>query len=339
MKSRKVKNVAQSAIHAVLQFEEPSLDLAIQTFLQFGLAGKAASTRLWYRRRLEYFAAWVGRDRPIGQVLDVDLLSWSAELEQRATKWGGGSTHPEAEGKLSAHYRHSLIRAVRSFFTWLHTRQVIEVNPVDALELPRLPKTGRKGIADADVQRILDLAKTGLGDGYQERDEALLRFLECTGSRRGGIVNLRLEDLNLNSSDEKLRRQAVVREKGEKERAVFLTPAATDAMERWLAVRPAVADDHVFLGRSNGGAWHALTESGVFGVLRRYAKAAGVTKNWGPHQWRHRFGRLMAQRGVNLGLVAQMMGHMDVSITVNFYGIFAVSELQDVHDARWPQAA
>jgi site-specific recombinase XerD len=92
----------------------------------------------------------------------------------------------------------------------------------------------------------------------------------------------------------------------------------------------------VFLGKSNGQPWHPLTESGIYGVFKRYAKKAGISKSWNPHQWRHADARQLAQLGMNIGLISQVLGHSDVKVTNDFYGQFAVLERMAAFDKVKP---
>lgn len=311
---------------------QSALESAIDTFLRIGMLGRSEKTVSWYAKRLYPMADIVGRTIPIGQIDDGRLLEWYADLERKKSKWGKNSTHPQENGPYSKAYLYSMIRAIRYFFRWLHKDAgALDKNPAACLALPELPETGRKGIADSDVHKILNIAMQG-ESGMKIRDYAILRFLECTGCRLGGVVGLLLGDLNMDSKKTDIRRRVTVTEKFEETRTVFLTPGALEALEAWLKVRPEIEDNHVFLGYTARLKWHALTENGIYEIVERYAGAAGVTQNWSPHQWRHRFGRKLAERGMNLGQISQIMGHKDVGITVSYYGIFSVAELHSSYD-------
>lgn len=314
---------------------EVNLAQALDTFISLGLEGKSAATHNWYRKHLAGLVSGLGPDLPVSSVLDVDLITWYNHLEERREKWGGGSSHPASPGKLSANYLAGFVRSARLMFKWLTRRHIIDSDPALGLIMPHLPRPGRKGILDKDALRMIDLARIGLGDGLQERDYAVLRFLEATGARLGGISGLEFSNLNLDMGEPVCRR-VVVREKGIKERMVMMTPGCMAALRAWLVVRPSIDDDHVFLGRANSGAWHSITNNGIYQILKRYALAAGVHDNWNPHQWRHRFGRKLAERGMSIGAIAQLMGHEDIHVTQTYYGIFAVGELQSIYDAKMP---
>jgi integrase/recombinase XerD len=306
---------------------------AAETFFRLGLSGKSAGTKAWYSKRIVPLINHLGRDKPVSSILDIDIREWYIEMENQSFKWGGSSSHPVAKGGYSPSYLHSLVRACKYFFGWLMKKGIIEDDPSSNLALPRLPKTGRKGISDRNAKKILAIAKAGTGDDLQVRNYAILRFLESTGARLGGIASLTLDSLSI-EDNEPLCRRAIVFEKGEKSRSVFMTPKALEAVKAWLNERPDIDSDFVFLGKKNG-TWSPLSKNGIYQIIKRHAQASGVDKNWSPHQWRHRLGRKLAQNGMSLGMISQIMGHADVAITVNYYGGFAVGELQSAYDRYW----
>jgi site-specific recombinase XerD len=213
--------------------------------------------------------------------------------------------------RFSVHTLHGYIRAARRLFHWLEDEGALAANPARRLELPRLPKGTVRGIEHEDLKKMLAAAAC-------PRDLALTWFFYSTAARCGGVVNLRLGDLKLE------RGMAYVTEKGSKTRVVFLVPQAVEALRAWLAVRPTLGpDDHVFTGLRG-----ALRSSGVYQVLERLAKAAGVVSGWNPHSFRHRRLRDLQAAGVSLGVVSQIAGHADVSVTVDIYGRLPENELQ-----------
>jgi site-specific recombinase XerD len=302
-----------------------SLRLAVETFLRMELIGRSEQTRLWYRRKLYTMLDGLG-DRPLADLMEADLLSYYASLAERMTRYGGDSTHPVCDGRLSTYTLHGHLRAMKRFYSWLHRKDILPVNLAAGLDLPRLPRSGRKGISEANLSAILEAA------GDSPRDSALLLFLESTGVRRGGVESLCLDDLNLDNQEDRIRRRVSVREKGEKERTVIMSHKALEALSAWLMLRPEVDDDHVFLGSSPGQPWHALKADGISGIVARYKKRLGLRGPCSPHQWRHRWARHRLHKGMELSQVSQLLGHEDVAITVKFYGQFTVDQLQEAYD-------
>lgn len=301
-----------------------TVEQALDTFLYRGLTNVSQDTYSWYAFRLRQFAAELG-NKPLVDVMEGDLLDWYAALKNSNLRYASGkSTRPPTKGQLSVHTRHGYVRAVKRFFGWLAEKHILEPDPSLSLELPKLPKGGHEGIATPDALKMLRVAEENL------RDYAVLQFFYSTGCRIGGCENLMLTDLRLDEP-EPLARRVTLNEKGCKQRTVFLTTEAKVALVTWLRNRD---DDHphVFLGQKVGKPWQPLTEWGLREIFKRTAAKAGVTQNWGPHEWRHNFARRKLEAGMSLASVSQILGHEDVSITVKFYGQFAVSQLQEQFD-------
>lgn len=307
---------------AGLHSAQPTIGQAVETFLRLEMMGKSPQTRHWYRDRLIHLVDFLGEGRALSTVMEMDLEEWIAALASRTAKYGGNSLRPQEKGGLSAYTLQGYVTAARRFALWLLKKKLAEVDLSEGLPRFKVPKVGKKGISEPDVDAILETAKEN------PRDFAIVHFLYATGGRLGGIARLVLSDLSLEADEPKLRQRVSVREKGEKERTVFLDEEAQAALAAWLAERPECKDEHVFVGRKQGEDWKGLKEAGVYHVVRRLAAKAGVEGPSSPHQWRHAFGRRMAQKRMNLGTLSQVMGHTSSKVTVDHYGQFAVDELQ-----------
>lgn len=280
------------------------LRAAVEAFLLSLNGVTSPATLVWYRRRLFDLADFLGGVAPgtsqgcdVAAVTITDLRRWRVALVERAT--------------LSVHTLHGYVRAARRFFRWLEIEGLLVRSPASRLELPRLPRGQVKGIEHDDLRKMLEAAKDC------PRDLALCWFFYSTAARVGGVVNLCLGDVHLE------RGMAYVTEKGNKTRPVFLLPEAVCALRAWLVVRPSLADEHVFVGLRG-----PLGTSGVYQVLKRLAKRAGVESGWNSHAFRHRRARDWQAAKVSLGVVSQLLGHADVSVTANIYGRMPENELQ-----------
>lgn len=304
-----------------------TLQAAVQAFTRAELGEKSPETRKWYERRLGSLCRALGPARALSSVMEVDLLEWYNGLKSQESRYAGGrSSRPEVPGGLSPDTLHGYVRATKRFFRWLFKKEILTADLSADLSLPKLPRRGKKGVSDEAAKEVMEAARGNT------RDFALLSFIESTGIRRGGAAHLLLSDLDIRSPDARLRRRVTVREKGDKERTVVMTQKALYALELWLSERPAVMDDHVFLGKEPGSGWHALTESGISGIYRRYKARLGIRERLSPHQWRHRWCRRRLQEGVPISVVSQLAGHEDISVTVRYYGQFGIDELQDQFD-------
>ena len=293
-----------------------TLNEAVSIFLRVGLATASPQTVDWYEKRLALFKNEIGRKK-LADLNEDNLWYWYANLQHRVKR--GVERVP---GKISVSTQHGYIRAVRRFIKWLFERNILKVDLAQDLKLPKLPKNGKKGVSDYDVDILLKATSSN------RRDYAILRFIESTGCRRGGVSDLRLSDINL-YADDPLDRRVTVREKGAKERTVFMSAEALAAMKEWLKQRKSQCD---FVFTNSHDPNRGLSPSGVSSIVARYKKQTGITGRVSPHQWRHRLGRKLTQAGMPLGLVSQALGHTSVVVTNDFYGIFAVDELQKAVD-------
>lgn len=289
----------------MLRAKSKNLANVIDEFQQSALSNVSPQTREWYRKRLALLARFLGEERSIRDIKEADLVKWSRSLEDQT---------------LAIDTRHGYLRAARRLFYWSHERRIIAQNPAKDIQLPGLPRQGRKGISDNHLRDILLAAQSDL------RDYALLLFLASTGARRGGVANLKLSDLNLDKP-EPLCRQAQVFEKGRKERTVVMDRETYDALLAWLRKRNS-RSDYVFISRRGT----PLTADGVSEVVERYKRVLKIDGKCSPHQWRHRWFRVLISNGMPLSQAAQLGGHESVGLTYQFYGQFAMSELQTAYD-------
>lgn len=280
------------------------------------LVGHAAdSTRSWYQQRLSALVGFSG-DVEIEALTISDLRRWRASLIERDGRWQNHPTKPEQEGGLSPWTVRGYVRAIRAFCNWLVAEGLLISSPAARLRFPPAPRNPPKAVNPEDVAAMLEVADV--------RDRAIVCVLAATGCRVGGLCDLRLSDLELGYQPAR----AMVREKGrggKKARLVFFGPQTVSALRAWIAIRPDAGgdeDDHVFLGQRG-----PLMESGVYQVLRRLAKKAGIKGRFNPHAFRHAFARGALENGADLGTVSQLLGHSGIGVTNEFYGRWSVDEL------------
>jgi site-specific recombinase XerD len=162
------------------------------------------------------------------------------------------------------------------------------------------------------------------------RDAAILGVLYVEGLRRSEVAALDLGDFDPGTGALTVRAG-----KGNKQRVVYITNGAADALADWLAVRPECQTSALFvtLGRSTG---KPLKTQGVARMLSRRKNAARVTGPCNPHAFRHGFAKAYLMTGGDLGTLSGLMGHSDMQVTKQFYGFFSIEELQRKHGLHSP---
>lgn len=289
--------------------------------------GRSARTVGDYRQKLGELAAFLG-DKDVDQVTGHDLRRYMADLRQRDSRYQVHPYRGAQAGGLSMATIAGHTRAIKRLFGFLVDDGVISDNPARALKQPRIPK-GREPKAIALDDLVTMLAMTEGEEPAQVRDRALLLFLADTGCRVGGLVGLRLADLDLPHQT------GWVIEKGDKRRAVYFTEDTAAALGRWLARRPG-GSDRVFV-RVDWQPGEALTTLGVSEILRRIGRRAKVTGPHNPHAFRHAFAREYLANGGDLATLSDLLGHADITATA-MYLVFAPNELQAKHDRYSPIA-
>jgi integrase/recombinase XerD len=272
----------------------------IDSFLQAQDGLISDATRGWYRRYLKPLEKRYSR-KNISEITVSDLRLLFTEIGKKG---------------YSEYTRSNFIRVWKRLFGWAFDEGIIPANTAKKLKQPHLPPKSPSAISEEDIDKILEVAKRTKSP---QRNYAMVLFLTETGARVGGVANLTISNLDVK------KRRAIVLEKGrggKKERMIFFTKKAAVALENWLRVRPNTNSDKVFL----------LRESGIYQVLKRLAKMAGVKKYWNPHAFRHAFARRMLAKGMSIGIVSHLMGHSSIQVTVDFYGRFSNDEMQEIYN-------
>ena len=253
---------------------------------------------------------------------DVSEFLAAADLAPRAVRpedierylvaraGGDPSTALGMTGKpqaLSKRSQARLLSALRSFFDWLILEGERPDNPCDRVEAPKLGRYLPEVLSVEEVEKILN-SVTG-NDWRALRDRAILEILYGCGLRVSEACGLLISHVYL--------QQGFVRVvgKGNKERLVPLGEMAADAFRAYLEARPQAAepafDDIAFLNK-NG---RPLSRVAIFNLVKQQALIAGVNKEISPHTFRHSFATHLIERGADLRVVQEMLGHESILTT------------------------
>lgn len=208
---------------------------------------------------------------------------------------------------LSKRSQARILSSMRSFYDWMILEGEVSLNPCDKVEAPKLGKYLPAVLSVEEVSAILE-SVPDKGE-MSLRDRAILEVLYGCGLRVSELCSLRIS--NIYMEDTFLR----IIGKGNKERLVPFAPVTGEAISNWLGVRPAAAapqwDDFTFLNRFG----KPLSRISVFNLVKKYALAAGVTKEISPHTFRHSFATHLIENGADLRVVQEMLGHENILTT------------------------
>jgi len=219
------------------------------------------------------------------------------------------------------------IIALRGFLKYLSKRG-INTLAADRVELGRARTREIDFLEKDEVERLLTSPK---GTSLQAlRDKAILELLYSTGLRVSELISLNRNSINLKRDD-----GFSVRGKGDKVRVVFLSESAREILTQYLAKRPDI-DEALFiripkseksLSRS---ADLRLTPRSVQRMLKKYAAAAGITKDVHPHTLRHSFATNLLRNGADVRSVQALLGHSSIT-TTQVYTHVTDRQLKEIH--------
>jgi integrase/recombinase XerC len=272
--------------------DEPNQPLShlIELYLlRCDVEGKSSRTVAAYRWTLGKFASSLEADGAPLTAKEVESAHVYAYL--------GRFTH------LRSETRHRYFREVRCFFNWLVDAEYIERSPFRGMRNVRLPQRIVQPFLGEELARLL--AACACGSPIAMRDRAMVLTLLDTGVRCSELVQLRTEDWDLPGG-----RIRVLHGKGNKQRVVPFAANCRDALERYLDTR-GKSPGPLFLAATGHGELLpdvALQPNGLKQMLRRLARASGVTKVHA-HRFRHTFGTWAIQHDARELDVQYLLGH------------------------------
>jgi len=159
-----------------------------------------------------------------------------------------------------------------------------------------------------------------------------VEFLKATGCRVGELVQLKVENVTLRSGE------ATVRGKGDKERLVYLSPAAVSALTAYWKARkdraprsPAFARHDDRAGKGRRGLKHLTTQT-IRDVLKRLTAGTGIHLT--PHQFRHGFATTLLEETDSIAIVQKALGHVDPKTTMGYANVADTTVKRAVQEAQ-----
>jgi integrase/recombinase XerC len=271
----------------------------------------SAHTLRSYRSDLADFERFLGQ-RGIAGLAAADgraVRAWLADLHARGLD-------PASIGRKLA--------ALRSCGRFLVRRGVIERNHAREVRAPRQP---RKLVSALPIDEATQLVEgRAVGGASRPRDVAILELLYASGLRVSELSGLDVDALD------RTERAVRVLGKGRKERIVPYGEQAARALEAWLGTR----------GEQPGALFtnvrgRRLTVRSIYTIVRRSARAAGITRPVSPHTLRHTFATHLLDGGADLRMIQELLGHSRLSTTQRYTHV-AAGQLMKVYDKAHPRA-
>ncbi len=295
-------------------FAPPLIDL----FLHYLVAERrlAANTLAAYHADLVSFFSFLADTTPINAIEQVRPEDFQAYLA--ACRKQGISHRSNARR----------IAALRAFFKFLSSEDIIPRDPAALLDLPKPGRPLPKVLSESEIRQLLapptDPAPLAL------RNHAMLHLLYATGMRVSELVKLPVAAVNRAGH---LR----VLGKGNKERLIPFGAAAGQTLALYITQgRPRLLkkqrSDFLFV-TSRGSAMSRLR---FWQIIRETAAARGIRREISPHVIRHSFATHLLEHGADLRSVQMMLGHSDIA-TTQIYTHVDTARLKAAHRRFHPR--
>jgi len=223
------------------------------------------------------------------------------------------------------------ISSVRSFHRFLIAEELLQTDPTEHIEGPKLRRHLPSVLTFQEIEQILKGIDTKHPAGL--RDRAMIELLYASGLRISELLQLQIREIYFTEGF--LR----ILGKGSKERLVPTSGRALSWVRSYLDSSRPYLDRHqrgkgvTFLSVRGTG----MSRMGFWKIIRQYVQQSGIRKDIHPHTFRHSFATHLLEGGADLRAVQEMLGHADIS-TTQIYTHLDRTYLKQIYDEFHPRA-
>lgn len=221
------------------------------------------------------------------------------------------------------------ITTYHNFYSYLVKNEIIKNNPFDSISLVEREKRLPSVLTEEEVKRLLSLPFTSF---IELRDYILFLFLYTTGARIGEALSINIENIEWGE------RRIKIKGKGNKERYLFLSYHLVKELKYYLEERKKYLiekknekENALFIGERG----KRLPFSSAHIIFDKYRDILHWQKEFTPHTLRHSFATHLLNRGADIRMVQELLGHESIS-TTQIYTHVSVERLRNVYNTTHP---
>lgn len=223
-------------------------------------------------------------NKPENEITRLDLEDWRSTIAHLSSS--------SVKGK---------VEAVKSYFKFLKRMGLIENNPTDDMETPKVVNKQKEYLSEEMVDSMIAIANV--------RQKAMLMFLKVNGSRVSEMTNITIDQYNtMKQTDGVINIMA----KGRVYRNIIFTNSMIEAIDNYLATRD---DDCPYLFASEWG--NHINSNNLNQTWKRLAYKAGIPfwQNIGSHYFRMSCATSLLEKGMPVEEVRDHLGHSSIAVT------------------------
>ncbi len=205
-----------------------------------------------------------------------------------------------------------LISSIKKFFHFLEIEKLIEENPTDELEYPKIGLKIPETLTTTEIDSLINFFKNSKNNSL--RNSTITEVLYSCGVRVSELINIKISDIFFEDFLIK------VNGKGNKERFVPMSKLSKIMIkdyissERFNVIPKKGYQDFLFL--NNRG--QKLSRVMIFTILNIAKKRLGFEKNISPHLLRHSFATHLIENGADISSIQKMLGHSNITTTERY---------------------
>jgi len=317
----------------------------LKTFLRFLALNRnlSAHTVRAYESDLTQFIGFAAAQADVKK-RDLD----PSQLDRAVLRGFLADLHKHGQSRATAARK---LAAVRTFFRYLRREAIIDDDPGALVATPKRDIRMPAHLSEAEMTALVDApaADTALA----RRDRAILELFYASGLRLSEVAGLDMDNVDIGS------KRVRVLGKGSKERLVPFNGSTQRALREYVKDRAAIVAQspakavHYAIRGAGRVRRHAdrptdplfvnyrgtrLTTRSIDRIVRKYVAASGTRAGISAHALRHSFATHLLQRGADLRVIQELLGHANLSTTQRYTHVNA-AQLLEVYRKAHPRAS
>ena len=265
----------------------------VEGYIEYLFANKNLSknTILSYKDDLKKFISFIEQN---------DLKKLENNIIQNYVKFLSKNFSPKSHSRK--------LSSLKAFFNYLFDLKLVNKNPIADVDFPKITKTIPKLLSEKEIFTLLE--RTYNDSSFKGlRMSVMMEILYATGIRISELVEIKNGDLSEDFSS------VLIKGKGGKQRVVPLFGKVKEVLKKYLFEKRHFNTKGSFLFPSNSKFGH-ITRHRFFQLLKKLSLECDINvSKVSPHTIRHSFASHLLERGVDLRIIQESLGHKDISTT------------------------
>ena len=319
-------------------------------YIEMAYSGESVNTQIGYsidiKVFLEYLRKFKFKDvaaledftpEHMEQVTLRDLTAFQAYLrEYEADIVTLDGRHMKCTRRNSEYGINRKLSGIRGLFSYMYKNDMLTQNVTDKIDFKKIHQKMKRPLSSQETVALIDCIYNGENyftgrdlaeyENRRLRDVALFTAYLGTGCRVSELINLDITDVDFDSSS------FIVTRKGGDQQEVFMPVQVENElfayMQKRLETENAKDEKALFLSRLG----KRMTAQSVEKNLKKYCRAVGITDpdKTRPHALRRTFACNLIADGIDIKMVAELMGHKNIEVTHKYYAQYASQKRKEV---------